>query len=86
MDTIEGIHLILADELEAEVSAYADELCSSEQFNEVVDEVDRLIFDHVRATVAQNTSIVTKDRKLVGEDQRLAPRESDRVGTGSLSS
>lgn len=100
LDTIEGVHLILADELEAEVSAYADELCSSEQFNEAVNEVDRFIFDHVRATVPQDTSIVSKDRKLIGEDKQFASesaelmdvsdldhiRAVDRAETGSLSS
>lgn len=86
LDAIDGVHLILADELEAEVSAYADELCNSEQFNQVVNEVDRFIYDHVRATVPQDTSIFSKDLKIVGEYKSIPSRAADHVGTGSLSS
>ena len=100
LESIEGVHLITSAELDAEVSAYADELCNSEPFARAVETADRYIFDHVRSSIPDNpaqnvihqkSQVMNIRKRSVQEDEVTIHRSEDSLikdglQTGSFSS
>ncbi len=83
LDSIEGVRVISAQQLEDEVAAYADELCRSEHFINAVDSVDRHLVDYVQQAMPNGSKI---KYETPSSCERIIDRKEKPASSATISS